>query len=153
MSQEDRRATAVLAVMAALVVLACGTWLVLSRSAERRAAEDLWESRQPASYSYTLSSCSGMCTYCPVRVTVRDGAVVDAVATEAGCDDPDPADVRTVDDLFDVAAHADPWLSSGSTTITYDPRWGFPTMIETSCGGGTVDCGSGISMGDFTPLD
>lgn len=153
MSQEDRRATAVLVVMASLVLLAGGTWFVRSLSAERRAAEARWEERGPSSYAYTVSYCGGMCASCPVRVTVRDGAVVDAVAEEPGCTAPDPADALTVEDLFDAAGNADQWLSSGSTTITYDARWGFPRLIETTCGEGTSDCGSSLSAADFTPLD
>lgn len=152
MSREDRRATWVLVALASLVLLAAGAWFVRGLSAERRAAEARWEDRGPSSYAYTVFSCGGMCANCAVRVTVRDGAVVDAVATEPGCSDPDPADAMTVEDLFDVAAHADPWLSSGSTTITYDARWGFPTLISTTCDEGTSDCGSSLSAGDLTPL-
>ena len=82
-------------VVAGLFVLALGLlaahWLgFLFGHGDRadRAAHRLWDSKEPAAYSFDYAACSGMCQLCPVHVTVRDGSVAEAVAQlrKAGLD-------------------------------------------------------------------
>ena len=51
--------------------------------------------------------------------------------------------------VFAVAEDHQPWPLGDSTTIEYDPVWGFPRSITYTCGEDTADCGSGWSVRDF----
>ena len=131
-------------------------WFVwFSPGAESRRAlgdaRDLWESREPSSYAYDYFYCGGMCASCPVHVTVTDGVVVDAVRSGEGCTT-DVRDAPTIEDVFDIAADHRPGLLDRSSTVSYDPRWGFPTAISFTCPPRTMDCGGGWSVQGFEVL-
>ena len=142
-------------VLGAVVVGLLLWWVWLSPGAlSRRAlhdARDLWESREPSSYAYDYFYCGGMCASCPVHVTVTDGVVVDAVRSGEGCTT-DVRDAPTIEDVFDIAADHRPGLLDRSSTVSYDPRWGFPTAISFTCPPRTMDCGGGWSVQGFEVL-
>ena len=115
-------------------------------------ARDLWESREPSSYAYDYFYCGGMCGYCPVHVTVTDGVATDAVRSGEGCDGGPVQDAPTIEDVFDIAADHHPGLFDHSSSATYDPAWGYPTLVEFTCPPGTMDCGGGWSVTGFEVL-
>lgn len=115
-------------------------------------ARELWEARQPSSYAFDYFYCGGMCAYCPVHVTVTAGVVVDAVMSGEGCDGGSVSDAPTIEDMFEVAADHRPGLLDRSSSATYDPRWGFPALVEFSCPPDTMDCGGGWSVSHFEVL-
>jgi hypothetical protein len=101
-------------------------------------AESLWRARSFADYTYEIQQ---LC-FCPpeinrwTRVTVRGGAVVDAVAVE-----PDPSFPVTtytywqpIDSVFARVRRATEQKSSSSAysdvIATYDAELGFPTRVE-----------------------
>jgi len=133
----------------ALVVVLGAAWFVHSLSAERNAAQARWERQEPSAYAFVYGHCSGMCASCPVHVTVRGGTVTEATVREPGCGTPALEFVPTIEDVFTVAEDHQPWPFSDSTTIDYDPVWGFPRSITHTCGEDTADCGSGWSVRDF----
>ena len=141
------------------VALLVGGWFVVSgglvAGGERRDALARWEAHEPAAYAFVYGYCSGMCASCPLRVTVRDNVVVEAVLVEVdsddGCSAPEKRSAPTIEDVFEIAEEHQPHLFN-DTTITYDDEWGFPTSIEVRCGEGTADCGSGWSVRDFAVL-
>ncbi len=142
-----------LAVLVLLVTaVAAGVWFAHGLSSERREAQARWGERGPTSYSYSYFYCGGMCANCPVRVTVHDGVVASATVENPQCDDPDPADVLTIADLFAIAAEHQPGPFSNNTSISYDDHWGFPTFIRFTCDEGVSDCGGGWSVADFEVL-
>ena len=150
MARSRRSRPVVLLALVAVVV--SGAWFVRGLSAERRDARARWEEREPTAYSFTYGYCGGMCASCPERITVRDGRVVDAVAQEPDCGDPDPAHALTIEDLFEIAEDHQP-RPFGRTSVSYDDRWGFPSAISFTCGEGVTDCGGGWSVRDFTVVE
>jgi hypothetical protein len=116
------------------------------------AALATWQSKEPAAYSFTYRHCGGMCGDCPIRVTVRDGTVADATRGPDICSG-DPEGV-TVEELFEIESRArSGWFDNSSAKASYDPEWGFPTFIRTTCDPGWSDCGSSWSVSDFEVLD
>jgi hypothetical protein len=114
-------------------------------------ARDTWESRAPSSYAFDYVHCGGMCAYCPVRVTVVDGVVGDAVRTGDGCVGGAVQDAPTIDDLLDVAGqHRRTFFRDAS--VTYDARWGYPTLVVERCPDGWNDCGSSWVVSGFEVL-
>ena len=120
--------------------------------AERSEARERWDEREPAAYTYVYGHCSGMCASCPVQITVRDGEVTGATVDDPGCSAPELDFAPTVEDLFAIAGDHQPWPFSDRTEIDYDPFWGFPRYISTTCGEDTSDCGEGWSAHDFEAL-
>jgi hypothetical protein len=142
-----------LAVLLGLVVVAFGAlWFVHGLSADRRDAQARWEEREPAAYSFSYGYCGGMCANCPVRLTVRDGEVTEATVDNPDCSAPALAYAPTIEDLFEIAEDHQPWPIGGSTSISYDDHWGFPTSIRFTCDEGVSDCGGGWSVSDFEVL-
>ena len=142
-------------VVAAVFVLALGLlaahWLgFLFGHGDRadRAAHRLWESKEPAAYSFDYAHCSGMCQSCPLHITVRNGEVTDAVSRQPGCEYAEE-NAPTIDEVFAMesadrhAPHAD------SIDITYDRVWGFPASVDIRCPDGWSDCGSGYAITHF----
>ena len=159
MSAASRRDLRVLsAVLAGLLVLGLVAWFVwLSPGAQSRRelteARDLWESQEPASYSFDYFHCGGMCAFCPVHVTVADGAVVDAVRSGEGCTEGPVDDAPTIEDVFATADAHRPSLLDRSSSVSYDDVWGFPESISFTCPPDTTDCGGGWTVSHFEVID
>jgi Family of unknown function (DUF6174) len=141
--------------IAATGVAALGLLWVLSDARAAGAAHDQalarWEVREPQAYSFVYGHCSGVCAPCPVRITVRDGEVTDTVVRGEGCGRPAVEHAPTIEDVFAVAERRRTGvldaLDDASTSITYDPEWGFPSRITVTCPG--PDCNAGWSVTEF----
>jgi hypothetical protein len=136
----------------ALAIAALGAlWLTSEGRADARAHDDArarWESRQPETYSFEYSYCSGMCAACTSRITVRRGQVTDVVSREEGC----TLDLRsapTIETIFRQEEHVRTAPMTHSFTVRYDPVWGFPASVSTECPPDTSDCGTGLSVSNF----
>ena len=144
-------------VAAALVLLGVTVWLAWSSpwaqsGRELEQARDRWDAREPSSYAFDYFHCGGMCGFCPVQVTVVDGAVVKATRSGDGCTGGVADDAPTIEDVFVIAADNRPGLFDRSSTVSYDPQWGFPTEIHYTCPSDTSDCGGGWSVSGFRDL-
>lgn len=108
----------------------------------------LWESKEPAAYSFTFAHCSGMCASCPIQVTVRDGEVTEATTTGRGCSTGTDAG-PTIEDVFAMEEADRDAATTDSFEITYDPTWGFPASVVIRCPDGWSDCGTGYEVNNF----
>jgi anaerobic selenocysteine-containing dehydrogenase len=154
-SRRDRRSLSLaLAGLLVLVLLAWVFWFSAAAHARRdlSRARDLWESREPSSYSFDYFYCGGMCGFCPVHVTVTDGAVERATISDEGCSVGAVDDAPTIEDVFDIAADNGPGLVDRSSSVSYDARWGFPSAISFTCPPDTSDCGGGWTVSGFRDL-
>lgn len=125
-------------------------WTSDSQEADRAQdrARSLWESREPAAYSFGYGECSGMCADCPLRVTVEHGKVTSVADTDGRCPGYGVDDVPTIEGVFTAVEWSRKNLG-GRAEIFYDPTWGFPASAEISCKPGASDCGSGYEVTDF----
>lgn len=117
----------------ALAWIACGNPVKQTLDEQR----DRWAAQAPASYAYTMQfGCFCPDTYTtPVRITVADGAVTDAVYAEAGGDfvagsptAPGYPAKMTIDGLFDEAERA--MREADDTHVEFDPDWGYPSVLQ-----------------------
>lgn len=108
-------------------ILLAGTWLLggcsdANDAAVRQAQSKLqgWENQGPHSYVYTFQrSCFCFDTE-PVRITVRDGAVIEAVGLETGTP---KSDAMTMTELLqDVVQHAE--RDPAKLDVEYDAKLG-----------------------------
>ena len=158
MDASRRRELQVLtAVAAAIVVVAAAVWAIwLSPAAQSRReleqARERWESREPSSYSFDYFYCGGMCGFCPVHVTVEDGAVVQAGISDDGCSGGPVEGAPTIEDVFETADQNRPGLFDRTSSVTYDSQWGFPATITFTCPSDISDCGGGWSVSHFRDL-
>ena len=144
----------VVAVVLVLVLCVAGlaAWWFSSDTHARHVAEDLWESREPASYAFDYSHCGGMCAQCTLRITVTDGRVSGVVRRDTTCSDYQVHAAPTIEEVFDQVGADQMGMFTDSSTVTYDPVWGFPSAASMTCGPGSSDCGSGYSVRDFEVL-
>ena len=144
----------------ALGVTACGSDIVGPHDLARLAqAEARWNGRSFADYSFEIRT---FC-FCPAeinrwtRVTVRDGAVVDAQPVET-----DPTIPITslslwhpVDSLFADLRRAmmerDSYLAA--IIVEYDAQLGYPVSIEYRAKPNVADGGASISVRNVLPLN
>ena len=157
MSRGDLKAVGWIVVVVCVATVVGAYFLLAPGPAAARAhgeALDRWTAREPSSYSFTYSYCSGMCVSCPVRVTVRDGEVVEAVSTEpeSRCGPRHLDSAFTIEDFFALAEEHRPGMFGDVVSISYDPVWGFPSYIDITCRDRSSDCGSGWDVGDFVDL-
>jgi hypothetical protein len=139
----------------AVVALAVAWFLLSPAGVARRDLHDAratWTAQEPSSYAFDYFYCGGMCALCLVHVTVTDGVVVDAVRTGQGCSGGVVRDAPTIEDMFEVAADHQPGPFARSATVTYDPTWGFPVLVQLTCPPDTMDCGGGWEVRDFEVL-
>jgi hypothetical protein len=110
-------------VVLAAVTLSCSNTLGPHTVSDARS---LWESRNISTYSY-IGTKTCFCTGSggPVRVDVINGKFAKATVLETGSIDASPW--PTVEDLFDLAQHAQP------VRIAFDKHTGFPTVLEMCC--------------------
>lgn len=133
------------------LVLLGALWYFSDSQAAKRAhddAKELWESKEPTSYSFDYLSCSGMCAPCTFRVTVRNGEVIEVEVVEGECPF-DPDGPPTVEALFAFAEAERSAPETASFRIEYDPIWGFPEYFNATCAGNTPDCGTGLNVSNF----
>lgn len=135
-----------------VVVAACAAalgivWVASAARSEEHRARKLWESKEPAAYSFDYTHCGGMCAYCLLRVSVRNGRVTGVAARDGQCSGSEPA--PTVERLFTMLdqERSAPWTDS--IEVHYDPDWGFPDSIDVRCPPHTSDCGSSYRVTDF----
>jgi hypothetical protein len=137
------------AVVLALALVLGGLWFSSAGKAHDDALS-LWESKEPAAYSFDFSYCGGMCDYCPTRVTVERGEVVAVEPAEpGGCAGYDRHDAPTIEDVFAMEEEGREDEMTDSFEIRYDPTWGFPASVSLSCPEGTADCGTGFGVTNF----
>ena len=143
------------AIALAVCVVALGIlWYFSDGQVAGRAHDEAlarWESKEPAAYSFTYRYCGGMCADCPIQVTVRDGVVADVTRGSDSCwGEPEGL---TVEDLFDVESRERAVWFADRSSVSFDPVWGFPAVISTTCDPGTSDCGASWVIGDFEVLE
>ncbi len=144
----------VVAVLATAWVLVLDDVVAAGRAHDR--AMSRWAAAEPASYSFVYSECLGMCMECPQVITVSDGRVTDAVVRGgSGCGQPNPANAPTIEDVLAIADERLPGVLPDriTTTVAYDPDWGFPASIDIDCPDGYLDCGGGWSVSEFRVID
>ena len=113
-----------------------------------RAAQRLWESKEPAAYSFDYAHCSGMCRLCPLHVSVRHGEVTDAVSRVPDCEYAEER-APTIEGVFALESADRHGPHTESCEIAYDRVWGFPASVDIRCPDGWSDCGSGYSVTHF----
>jgi hypothetical protein len=96
-------------------------------------AEALWKQKQPMHYSYQLQpSCFCPPEYTqPIAIRVFKGKVqqADLVNSKRPLPADRKEDAKTIEDLFKIIREALE-RPAASTTITYDPSYGFPSSIS-----------------------
>ena len=98
--------------------------------AEVLAHESLWSAKKLSNYSYNYTVTGYFILWEGRELTLRvsDGQVTGAVFTATGESLPDPADLPSVDRLFDMAEGA---ARSGTLrAIAFDPVLGYPTRMD-----------------------
>ncbi|HXH77667.1 DUF6174 domain-containing protein [Nocardioides sp.] len=130
-----------IAVFAILAVVLGLVWF----TSDFREARAVWEDKEPDAYSFDYEYCSGMCASCRVHVTVRNEKVTEAVA-KGQCPRRAADGAPTIDDVFDMEASD---RLSQDFYVRYDPEWGFPASVSSTCWGDTDDCGRGYTVTNF----
>ncbi len=147
--------------VAAIVAVALGVavlgalWLRSPGQVAHRAQDDasaLWESKEPAAYSFDYSYCSGMCAGCRLEVTVRNGEVAGVVERDGQCSAVDLQNAPTIEDIFAMEERDRSDSTTDSFEIHHDPDWGFPSSVSIRCPEGTMDCGIGYQVTGFEVL-
>ena len=138
---------------AAVVLLTVAfVWTHLDDWAAARAhgnAQRLWESREPAAYSFVYQACSGMCgPPCAARITVTRGEVTDLEGA-GECHELDLDSAPTIDAMFEMEKRDRAAEMTDSFEIRYDPTWGFPAYVVLRCPPGWSDCGTSYEVTDF----
>lgn len=134
-----------------MLLAAVFVWTHLDDWAAARAhgdAQRLWESREPTSYSFDYTACSGMCETCQAHITVTDGEVTDVVGG-GGCRDLDVASAPTIDTIFEMEQQDRAAETTDSFEIRYDPTWGFPASVVLRCPPEWSDCGTSYEVTSF----
>jgi hypothetical protein len=141
-----------------VIVVLAGAGLLSHRwlTADTRAADDahdkalaLWHSKEPPSYSFDYSYCSGMCMGCHLRITVEHGAVRWAHIRLGQCLTRALQHAPTIDDLFTWEERMRSAPGAGKATVLYDPTWGFPASVDVGCDPAAADCGVGFDVTNF----
>jgi hypothetical protein len=114
-----------------------------------------WQTTRPIDYSYvtyTLCFCPRELTQ-PTRVEVR-GDTVSAVRTLDGTLVPRDRwyGRAIIDSLFARALEARRDASTERVRVTYDPTFGYPTLIDVVSKPGIADAGSVTHAADLRPL-
>jgi hypothetical protein len=106
------------------------------------AARQLWESRGFADYVFdTRHGC-----FCrpdqvgPVRVTVREGAIVDVTFLETG-EALSPDNWYTIEQLFELIPTFDDQDGVEDVAAEYDATLGYPTTVSVRFEEGVLDAG------------
>lgn len=127
------RPTRVSAILAVLIFSLTGCDNPFGPKSDLESARDRWESRGPASYSYTVSrGCfCPMEAIGPVTVVVKNGVVESRRYTETGVAVPDnyTAIFPNVEGLFAQIDNARKNKVDGLDTA-FDNQYGFPTRIN-----------------------
>lgn len=92
----------------------------------------VWQAQAVAGYEVTIEQTC----FCPpdllqpMRVTVREGKVIDIEGLEQPLNHPDILDERrlTIEGLFDLIEQARG--SADKLVVEYDPHYGFPVSLE-----------------------
>ncbi|MFC0221052.1 DUF6174 domain-containing protein [Nocardioides zeicaulis] len=140
--------------LGAALALAVVAWTTFSPGLEARRAHHhahaLWEAREPAAYSFDYHECHGMCGDCRVRVTVRDGDVVEVATRPRSCGAYTTDTAPTIEGMFAIAAdHHSTAGIDDVVDVSYDSLLGYPQHVSAICGFEASDCGSGWSISDF----
>jgi hypothetical protein len=143
----------VMAGLALLVGAGCG--LITGNDEEEsalRRAELRWSRSAVQDYQVVVQNLC-FCGYIrPVRITVRFGAVVSRVDAETG--EPVPAyghNVRDIAGLFDLIREAMA-QDAYRLDVTYDPEYGFPTLIDIDYIQHAVDDELRVKTSEFQPM-
>jgi hypothetical protein len=134
----------------ALLLSACAAPLIGAPGGESPSRQ-LWERQGIDAYRYTYSAVCFCPERGPVRVTVRDGQVVEVQSAQENARVAGSAQLQvlTVDQLFDRIEEA---KANGTyTRVEYHPRLGYPLSAEI----GTLanDAGTQYLISDLAPLD
>ncbi|GAA4700679.1 DUF6174 domain-containing protein [Nocardioides conyzicola] len=137
------------ALVAAIVAVVVSTHLDDWAAARAHgSAQRLWESREPTTYSFDYTACSGMCEPCHAHITVTDGEVT-SVAGGGGCRGLDRDSAPTIDTIFEMEERDRSAEMTDSFEIRYDPTWGFPASVVLHCPPETSDCGTSYEVTGF----
>jgi hypothetical protein len=152
----SRRRALIGAASALGIALLGELWFFSDGQTANRAHDDavsLWESTEPAAYSFEFTYCGGMCMRCPTLITVEAGEVTEAASVDGECSDYDVRSAPTIEDVFAMEEHHRAAPTTDSFDIRYDPTWGFPAAVDIRCPYGWSDCGSGYEVTAFRVLD
>lgn len=148
----------IVVLIAAIVGILLGTGTVRTPDyvsiLEIRRHRALWQNQGIKDYQFVLRmGCFCPAEYTnPVRITIRNGHIVDAVYTELN--EPIPAQRRaqlpTLDELFDVAE--DYAYSADSVTLHFDASYGFLSSLSVDQIKNAIDDELGYSMSEFAPV-
>ena len=147
------RARAAAVPLAAVVLLgACRDDLVAPKTFED--ARVRWNAQRISDYVYTLQIlcfCGEEMTT-PVAVRVTGGTVASRTYQGTGVPvDPAIADrFPTIDSLFGVVRYA--YQTAASVNVTYDPTYGFPTLLQVAWIANAVDDENTYTARDFRTL-
>ncbi|WP_431474086.1 DUF6174 domain-containing protein [Marinobacter sp. KM021] len=123
----------VVAVTLAVLLGGCaGAGKDVSPAGSIEEAKALWQSRGVMGYEVTIEQTC----FCPpdllqpMRVTVREGKVIDIEGLEQPLNHPDILDERrlTIEGLLDLVEQARG--SADKLLVEYDPHYGFPASLE-----------------------
>ncbi|BEH15791.1 DUF6174 domain-containing protein [Marinobacter shengliensis] len=123
----------VVAVILSVLLAGCaGAGKDVSPAGSIEEAKALWQSRGVMGYEVTIEQTC----FCPpdllqpMRVTVREGKVIDIEGLEQPLNHPDILDERrlTIEGLLDLVEQARG--SADKLVVEYDPHYGFPASLE-----------------------
>ncbi|OJT01398.1 hypothetical protein BEE62_04255 [Marinobacter nauticus] len=118
--------------LAVLLTGCAGAGKDVSPAGSIEEAKALWQSRGVKGYEVTIEQTC----FCPpdllqpMRVTVREGRVIDIEGLEQPLNHPDILDERrlTIEGLLDLVEQARG--SADKLLVEYDPHYGFPVSLE-----------------------
>lgn len=115
-------------------------------------ARERWAGRAFADYIFdTRHGC-----FCPpelvgpVRVTVRQGAIVGATLLETG-EATTPGNWYTIDQLFELIPTFAEEEGVDDVAVEYDPTFGYPASVEVRFEEGILDAGSSYTVTALGP--
>lgn len=135
-----------------LAAFACGTDPSSPEETQLQSALETWDVHGPSDYSFTWQK-SCFCdagTTAPIRITVENGQITEAIYLETEA--PVPASVRaqltTIDGLFTTIEDAIV-RDADSIVVSYDPNAGFPVSIAIDYEVNAADEELSIAVSDF----
>ena len=137
----------------ALGLAACSSPFDLQEARALAEFRGRWEQRPFADYRFEARHD---CFFClpeeagPVRITVRQGAIVDVTLLQTGAP-VEPGLWFTIDNLYQQIPRWAKYDGVDDVAVDYDPTLGFPSRIEVRYEEGILDAGDNYIITNVAP--